>query len=71
MARIKPHPAKGRYRDAFDGENPRTELHFCLYADDCNLYVKKKVRTRFHVLRSLGLKEKEVHRIGNTRKGVW
>lgn len=31
----------------------------------------KKVRTRYHVLRSLGLKEKDVHRLANTRKGAW
>ncbi|MBP1933292.1 group II intron reverse transcriptase/maturase [Ammoniphilus resinae] len=31
----------------------------------------KKVRTRYHVLRALGLKEKDVHRIANTRKGAW
>lgn len=31
----------------------------------------KKVRSRYHILRSLGLKEKDVHRIANTRKGAW
>jgi RNA-directed DNA polymerase len=31
----------------------------------------KKVRTRYHVLRSAGLKEKDVHRLANTRKGAW
>jgi RNA-directed DNA polymerase len=31
----------------------------------------KKVRTRYHVLRALGLKEKDVHRLANTRKGAW
>jgi RNA-directed DNA polymerase len=31
----------------------------------------KKVRTCYHVLRSLGLKEKDEHHIVNTRKGAW
>jgi RNA-directed DNA polymerase len=31
----------------------------------------KKVRTRYHFLRALGLKEKDVYRLANTRKGAW
>lgn len=31
----------------------------------------KKVRTHYRALRSLGLKEKDVHRLANTRKGAW
>ena len=31
----------------------------------------KKVRTRYHTLKALGLKEKDVHRLANTRKGAW
>jgi RNA-directed DNA polymerase len=31
----------------------------------------KKVRTRYHALRSAGLKEKDVHQLANTRKGAW
>lgn len=31
----------------------------------------KRVRTRYHALRSAGLKEKDVHRLANTRKGAW
>ena len=31
----------------------------------------KKIRSRYHIFRSLGLKEREVHQIANTRKGAW
>ncbi|MEB3104120.1 group II intron maturase-specific domain-containing protein [Ferviditalea candida] len=43
----------------------RRRLRLCLW------HRRKRVRTRIRELRSLGLKEREVFEIANTRKGAW